>query len=87
MKKPYGDEEKLYLIRKFLGMGQNQFNAIEEATKNEYLELELWIKQNFIKWKKDQEEEMKLNLADNPRYKQYRRYMRNHEPRRMTFDD
>lgn len=61
------------MIRKFLGMGQNQFNAIEEATKNEYLELELWIKQNFIKWKKDQEEEMKLNMADNPRCKQYMR--------------
>jgi len=51
-KKPYGDEEKLYLIRKFLGMGQNQFNAIEDKTKNEYLELELWIKPKFIKWKK-----------------------------------
>lgn len=87
LKKPYGEEEKLYLIRKFMAMGQNQFNAIEENTKNEYLQLELWIKHNFIKWKKEKEEEMKLNLAENPRYKQYRRYMKNHEPRRMTFDD
>ncbi|KAJ6638974.1 DnaJ like subfamily C member 25 like [Pseudolycoriella hygida] len=87
MKKPYGDEEKFYLIRKNLGMGQNQFNAVEESTKIEYLELELWIKHKFIKWKKEKEEEIKLNLAENPRYKQYRRYMRNHEPRRMTFED
>lgn len=85
--KPYGREEQLYLIRKNMKMGQHQFNAIEDDKIEEYLDLELWIKDNFAEWKLEQEEEMKKNLADNPRYKQYRRYMKNHGPGRMTFED
>jgi len=85
--KPYGDEEKLYLIRKFLGIGQHQFDAIEDEKKEDYLQLELWKKDNFRTWKADQEEEMKKQMADNPRYKAYRRYMKNHGPGRLTFED
>lgn len=87
LRKPYGREEKLYLIRKLMRMGQHQFNAVEDDKIEEYLELELWKKENFEEWKLEQEEEMKKNLADNPRYKQYRRYMKNHGPGRMTFED
>lgn len=86
-KKPYGREEKLYLIRKNMQLGQNQFNAIEEDKIETFLQRELWIKDNCKQWKIEQEEEMKKNLADNPRYKQYRRYMKNHGPGRMTFED
>lgn len=83
----YGLDEKLYLIRKYLGMGQHQFDGIEEEKIQEYLEMELWIKDNFKEWKMEQEEEMKKQMADNPRYKAYRRYMKNHGPGRMTFED
>uniref|UniRef100_A0A336LIK9 CSON002925 protein n=1 Tax=Culicoides sonorensis TaxID=179676 RepID=A0A336LIK9_CULSO len=87
LRKEYGIEEKLYLIRKHLGMGQHQFDGIEDDKIHEYLELELWIKDNFKVWKAEQEEEMKKQMADNPRYKAYRRYMKNHGPGRMTFED
>lgn len=87
LKRPYGEEEKLYLIRKYMKMGQHQFNAIEESKVNQYLKMELWKKDNFLDWQQEQEEEMKKNLADNPRYKAYRRYMKNHGPGRMTFED
>lgn len=87
LQNPYGEEEKLYLIRKLMGMGQHQFNAIEEDQVEEYLDLELWIKDNFLEWKLEQEEEMKKSLADNPRHKAYRRYMKNRGPGRMTFED
>lgn len=83
----YGDEEKLYLIRKLMGIGVHQFDAIEDNQKAEYLEMELWKKDNFNEWKLEQEEEMKKNLAENARHKQYRRYMKNHGPGRMTFED
>lgn len=83
----YGDAEKLYLIRRQLKMGQHQFDAIEEDEKEEYLELELWRKENFREWKQQQEEEKKKELAESARYKQYRRYMKNHGPGRMTFED
>lgn len=87
LKQPYGEEEKLYLIRRNMKMGQHQFDAVEDDKKLEYLELELWKWDVFTAWKQEQEDEMKKALAENPRYKQYRRYMKNHGPGRLTFED
>lgn len=87
LKKPFNEVEKLYLIRKNLGMGQAQFDSIEDEQKQEYLDMELWIKENYEEWHKEEEENMKKQLAENNRYKQYRRYLKNHGVGRMTFDD
>ncbi|XP_028167353.1 dnaJ homolog subfamily C member 25 homolog [Ostrinia nubilalis] len=87
MKQPYGEEEKLHLIRKYMKLGQHQFNAIDETEKQEFLEEELWIKDNFVAWKQIKDEEAKKALAENNKYKQYRRYIKNHGVGRMTFDD
>lgn len=85
--KPYGEEEKLYLIRKNMKMGINQFKGVDPEKISDYLRRELWIKQKYNIWKEEQEENMKRQMADNPRYKAYRRYMKNHGPGRMTFED
>ncbi|KAF9821116.1 hypothetical protein SFRURICE_001051 [Spodoptera frugiperda] len=87
MKRPYGEEEKLYLIRKYMKLGQHQFNAIEDSEKQEFLDEELWIKENFKVWKEIKDEEAKKALAENNKYKQYRRYIKQHGVGRMTFDD
>ncbi|XP_044740503.1 dnaJ homolog subfamily C member 25 homolog [Chrysoperla carnea] len=87
LKRPYGTEEKLYLIRKYMKMGQHQFNGLEEHKKEEFLERELWIKENFTAWQAEEEENMKKSLAENSKYKAYRRYIKNHGVSRMTFDD
>lgn len=87
LRQPYGIEEKLYLIRKFMKLGQHQFNALEDEEKEEYLEEELWIKENFRAWKEMKDEEAKKALAENNKYKQYRRYIKQHGIGRMTFDD
>lgn len=87
LKKPYGEEEKLYLIRKLMGIGQHQFDSLEDHQKEEYLDLELWDRENFKEWKAEAEEEAKKNLAESARHKQYRRYLKNHGPSRMTFED
>lgn len=87
LKKPFSEEEKLYLIRKNLKMGQAQFDGIEDEDKQLYLELELWIKENFEEWRKEEEESLKRQMAESNRYKQYRRYMKQHGVGRMTFDD
>ena len=42
---------------------------------------------DFQVWKKAKEDEMRIKMAQSGRYKQYRRYMKNHGPDRMTFDD
>jgi DnaJ family protein C protein 25 len=82
-----GEEEKYYLIRKNLGISHLQFDAVEDHTKLDYLRKELWIKENFKIWKQEQEEEMKKQLADNPRYKSYRRYLKKGGPGRLTFEE
>jgi DnaJ homolog subfamily C member 25 len=87
LKKEYGDEEKLYLIRKYLKMGQHQFNAIDDYTINDYLDMELWVKENFDEWKAIEEEEQKKKLAESSTYKSYRRYMKKNGPGRLTFED
>ena len=61
--------------------------AIEEDKKEDYLEMELWKKDEFAEWKREQEEELKMKLANSAQHKQYRRYMKNHGPGRMYFDD
>lgn len=87
LRQSYGDEEKLYLIRRNMKLGQFQFDGLEEHERQDYLEMELWIKENFDEWKAEQEEEMKAKLAESARHKSYRRYMKNHGPGRMTFED
>lgn len=85
-KEEYGDEEKLYLIRKHLKMTQLEFDALEDDTKEEYIELGLWNKQTALEWKAEKDEETKRELANSARYKAYRRYMKK-GPGRLTFED
>lgn len=87
LKQPYGEEEKLHVIRKFMKLGKHQFDALDESEKQEFLDRELWIKDNFKKWKEIKDEETKKALAENNKYKQYRRYIKQHGVGRMTFDD
>ena len=85
-KEEYGVEEKLYLIKKHLKLSRLEFDALEDDTKDEYLDLELWDKTKALEWKLEKEEEMKRELAQSARHKAYRRYMKK-GPGRLTFDD
>ena len=55
--------------------------------RDDMMDQELWIAENFKEWKAEKDEEMRVKMAQSGRYKQYRRYMKNHGPDRMTFDD
>ncbi|XP_053558662.1 dnaJ homolog subfamily C member 25 [Bombina bombina] len=83
----YGEAEKLYLIRKNMKMSQSQFDSLEEHQKNTYLEQQLWLKEKFEAYKQEQEEELKIKMASDPRWKRYRRWMKNEGPGRLTFID
>lgn len=87
LKQAYTDEEKLYIIRKFMKMSEHQFNSQEDDKKQEFLDQELWIREKFNEWYKQEEENTKRQMAESNRYKQYRRYIKNHGVGRMTFDD
>ncbi|KAM5194850.1 dnaJ homolog subfamily C member 25 [Mantella aurantiaca] len=83
----YGEEEKCYLIRRNMKMSQSQFDSLEDDRKKLFLEEELWKRENYELYKKEQEEEMKKKLASDPRWKRYRRWMKNEGPGRLTFVD
>ncbi|XP_055467605.1 dnaJ homolog subfamily C member 25 isoform X4 [Psammomys obesus] len=85
--KEYGEEERLYIIRKFMKMSQSQFDSLEDHQKETFLKRELWIKENYEVYKQEQEEELKKKLANDPRWKRYRRWMKNEGPGRLTFVD
>lgn len=86
-KEEYGHEEKSYVMRKKMGLSQTQWDAQDAAQIKEYFGLELWIDENFKEWKEEQEEEMRLQLAQNNRYKAYRRFMKKGGAGRITFLD
>uniref|UniRef100_A0A7N8Y2M0 DnaJ homolog subfamily C member 25 n=1 Tax=Mastacembelus armatus TaxID=205130 RepID=A0A7N8Y2M0_9TELE len=83
----YGDEEKLYLIRRYMKMSQSQFDSLDENIRQTFLEKQLWIKENYEVCGCQQEEEMKVKMATDPRMKRYRRWMKNEGPGRLTFID
>ncbi|GBP80359.1 DnaJ homolog subfamily C member 25 homolog [Eumeta japonica] len=54
-----------YIFWKYLKLGVHQFNAIDQTEKEQFLDEELWIKENFIHWKQRKDEEAKKALAEN----------------------
>jgi len=87
LREEYGRDEKLYVIRKNLGVSVGQFSQMEDEEVEDMLEGELWIKDKFKVWKEEKDAEMRVKMAQSGRYKQYRRYMKNHGSDRMTFED
>lgn len=43
----YGEEEKLYLIRRNMKMSQSQFDSLEDDRKKVFLEEQLWKRETY----------------------------------------
>ncbi len=84
-KEPFGDEEKLHIIRKNMKLSQLQWDALSEDEIQDFLDEELWIKDKFDVWKRKKDDETKAQLAESSSHKRYRRYMRKGGPGQMTF--
>lgn len=82
-KEPYGDEEKVYLISKYLGVNEDQLYSNQDV--DSLLRQDLWIKEKFTAWKKRKDDEVREKLAEKPGYKRYRRYMKKGGPGQITF--
>ncbi|KAM9441124.1 dnaJ homolog subfamily C member 25 [Clarias gariepinus] len=83
----YGEEEKLYIIRKNMKMSQAQFDSLDDHLIRTFLERRLWVKENYEVYREEQEDEMKMKMATDPRWKRYRRWMKSEGPGRITFID
>jgi DnaJ family protein C protein 25 len=83
----FGDEEKLYKIRKWLKMSQAQFDSQDEKEIREYFDKELWIWENFEEWKAKKDEAERQRNLERGSYKRYRRYMKSGGPGQISFVD
>lgn len=81
----YGEDEKIYLISKYLGVSEEQLCVNEDI--DSLLRQELWIKEKFTAWKKRKDQEAREKLAEKPSYKRYRRYLKKGGPGQITFLD
>jgi len=86
-KEPYGKEEQIYLICSNMKISLSAWDSLEDDQQEKYLKRQLWIKAKWLEFKTEQEEEARIKMAESNRHKQYRRYMKNHGPGRMTFED
>lgn len=87
LKQDYQKEDKLYIIRKKMGVSQGQFDSMDDETRESYMKLELWKADKFKCWKEQRDEELRIKQASSGRFKSYRRYLKNNGPGRMYFDD
>lgn len=82
---PYGEDEKIYLISKHLGVNEEQLYMNEDVDL--LLKQEVWKKEKFSAWKKRKDEEMREKLAEKPGYKRYRRYLKKGGAGQISFLD
>jgi DnaJ family protein C protein 25 len=81
-----GDDEKIYLICRYLKINREQYESLSEKEQNQFWNRQIWIKENFLQWKAEKEEEQKKKLSESGRYKAYRRYIKSGGPGQITFD-
>ncbi|CAF0876177.1 unnamed protein product [Adineta steineri] len=81
-----GDDEKIYLMCRYLKMSRDQYDVLPEKDQDQMWDREIWVKENFRLWKQERDEEQKKKLNESGRYKAYRRYMKSGGPGQMTFD-
>lgn len=81
-----GDDEKIYLMCRYMKIKCEQFESLPEKEQDDMWNREIWIKENFLAWKEEKEVEQKKKLSESGRYKAYRRYMRSGGPGQITFD-
>ncbi|GMT24489.1 hypothetical protein PFISCL1PPCAC_15786, partial [Pristionchus fissidentatus] len=86
-KEEYSDEDKMYIVRKWMKLDQDQFDSLSDKEHDEMFRKQLWVKENFDPWKlaKDADEQAK-NMASG-KYKQYKRFMKNNNDSMSFLED
>ena len=85
MKQEYGQEEKECLTYKNLNLSAQYWLALDDYSKDSYMNKELWIPEKYKQYKQELEEEYRIKMAENSKHKMWRRYMKKGGPGQMTF--
>uniref|UniRef100_A0A0K0F8H6 DnaJ homolog subfamily C member 25 (inferred by orthology to a human protein) n=1 Tax=Strongyloides venezuelensis TaxID=75913 RepID=A0A0K0F8H6_STRVS len=85
LKEELEEEDKIYLICKYLNMTESQFHCLEEYEQDEIFERSCWIKENALEYKEDKDREEKEKLMKSAQYRRYKRYMKNNAGNTISF--
>lgn len=78
-------DDKLFLIRKNLGLSNEQFKALDDEEIESYVCDELWKEDACANYKKQKEVEEKEKLMNSGKYKQYKRFMKRNAGNSISF--
>ncbi|VDN35086.1 unnamed protein product [Gongylonema pulchrum] len=84
-KEDYDNEAKIYLIRRNMGLSEEQFASLDVSERASFFAHELWDRREFEEWKALKEEQQKEIQATSARYKRYRRFMKNQTGSTISF--
>ncbi|KAL5480022.1 hypothetical protein EMCRGX_G023636 [Ephydatia muelleri] len=87
LKQDYGPEELAYLTRKKLSLSAAMWEALDEARRGELVDRKLWIEENYITYKSEQDEINRVKMAESSKHKMMRRYLKNHKPSFSVYDE
>lgn len=66
-------------------MKPQYWQALDDYTREAFLAMKLWESERLKEYRREQEEEARVKLAESGRHKMWRRYMKKGGPGHMTF--
>ncbi|BHF60752.1 DnaJ sub C member 25 [Sparganum proliferum] len=87
LRRPYGPEEQEFLTRWKLGFSQTRWEGLDENTRAQFMQLELWIPEKLSAYREKQVEELRIRSAESTNYKRYRRYMKRVGPAEINLEN
>uniref|UniRef100_A0A0N4ZUA6 J domain-containing protein n=1 Tax=Parastrongyloides trichosuri TaxID=131310 RepID=A0A0N4ZUA6_PARTI len=85
MREELEENDKIYLICKYLDMTDSQFHCLDEDEQDELFERSCWIRENAKEYKDDKDREEKEKLMKSAQYRRYKRYMKNNAGSTISF--
>ncbi|XP_075912978.1 dnaJ homolog subfamily C member 25-like, partial [Petromyzon marinus] len=82
-----GPTERLHLTRHSLRLSVEEFRSMSDEQRERLVQLALWEKRNMEEFRRQQQEEERVRLAQDSRWKRFRRSQRSDGAGRMTFSD
>eukprot|EP00742_Colponemidia_sp_Colp-10_P008384 GILJ01009080.1.p1 GENE.GILJ01009080.1~~GILJ01009080.1.p1 ORF type:complete len:323 (-),score=35.85 GILJ01009080.1:125-1093(-) len=79
LKQPYGPDEKVQLTYYRLGLSKARWDHLEESQRQDLLDRNLWDPSNYDAYVREMEEDRREKMAGSAKYKQYRRFMKQHK--------
>lgn len=72
----YTDDDRIYLIRRNLGLSEVQWNCVSEEMKDEAWDAEAWDSRKCTEWQQAKAQEQHEKIKNSAQYKRYKRWQK-----------